>query len=238
MQPRQSYSEGRPSTSPDFCQDASEPQHEPHLRYALPLPLPELRARGPRQGCTVVSPAKNGQGTHGLLPHPSRRPRGAGESWKRAGAPGRDSGADRGGGRAGGGLADRAAEAQPRSSGRREAPGLAGPRRRDPEVRGSPAGQRRPEPVPLTRPVPAATAADRAGHSKWRRRGRSTDTAGGGIQKPACSPRPRRLCRRRVGARPRRVRRERGGDGESAVQHRRWRDRKYRLHYFSWRKHP
>lgn len=49
----------------------------------------------------------------------------------------------------------------------------------------------------ILRPVPAAEEAAAAGarHSKWRRRGRSTDTAGGGIRAPARSPQPPGHCR-------------------------------------------
>lgn len=46
-------------------------------------------------------------------------------------------------------------------------------------------------------PVPGAEAAAGARHSKWRRLGLSTDTAGGGIRAPERSSQPPDLCRRR-----------------------------------------
>lgn len=203
-------------------------------RYALPLQpraAPELRGRGRTR--TAVLPAENGQGRHGPLPAPQRKaPRRRAEF-----EAGRTAGQRR-----------REGKERPRGQSAR-GPAAEFGTHRGPSTRGAPggrtwrsggarSGQRRPESVPLTRPVPAAAAADRAGHSKWRRRGRSTDTAGGRIRAPARFPGPGRLSRPRVGARPRRVRRERGGDGERAMQHRRWRDGKCRSHYFSWRKYP
>lgn len=105
------------------------------------------------------------------------------------------------------------------SEGKRRAPGLrdpAGPGSEDPawptawgreRGRGEGPGRKRAgaasAAAPLTGPVPAAEEAAAAGarHSKWRRRGRSTDTAGGGIRAPARSPRPPGLRRPRAGGR-------------------------------------
>lgn len=208
---------GKSGHSPGGSRDRPGPQHGP----AAPAPAPSSgNPHRPRPGRARPGQARPAPGTRAGVP-------GRGEEF-RAG-PDRGQRRREGTGR----LADRAAEAQPRISGRTEAPAPAGPQAAGPGVRGGPARAAEARTVPLTGPVPAAAAADRAGHSKWRRRGRSTDTAGGGIRAPARFPRPRGRSRSWAGERPRRVRRERGGDGERAVRHRRWRDGECRSHYFS-----